>query len=106
MDYCFIIGELQVSALDVYLACIPLDQRTGKFWRKIVPKEDKFVATKQIVGRNLTNQVFKHIARRLGKANWEEFTGHCGRRMSVTFLAGQGSCNLLKLKGSQWFLQD
>ena len=90
--YAFITGELEVGAVEQYLAMWPAGKDPNPeahLWRRV---ESSFKCgwNAQNIGRNTSAAIPFQIATFLALPNAEKYTGHCFRRTATTTAATRG----------------
>jgi hypothetical protein len=89
----WVTGEVELAALDKYLACFTHEERAGAtrlFCKLKCDSSGAICATKQVIGKNTAAGFGKVMARALELDNPETYTGHCFKRTGITICADFG----------------
>lgn len=86
-----ITGDFEVKAITNYVNCFPVEERTGRFFRKLLTNPDGTVKfSKRVIGEHTAAKIGIFIAKLLNLSEPENYTGHCWRRTATTFAANAG----------------
>jgi len=90
--FAIINGTLEVEAIDEYVDKFALENRNGRFWRKLLVKGDGSIhGSMQVIGKHSFNKIPGKIAIALNLPNPELFTGQAFRGTSLGIAAGKGA---------------
>ena len=97
----FITGEMEIAALDQYLACFTPQQLVDpnyRLFRKLKMVQRTLTVTNQVVGKNTIAQYGKRIATLLNLPNPDSYKGHTFKRTGLTW-AGDSGLSTTQMKG-------
>jgi integrase len=94
----FVVKGDDTKFIDIYMKCIPLDDRKGRFFRKILNGK----GTNRNIGKNTISSFPKIIAEALNLENKDGYTGHCFRRTGATLLADGGADKIVLKRAGRW----
>ena len=90
--FAIINGKLEVEAIDEYVDKFALEDRTGRFWRKLLVKGDGSIyGSMNVIGKHTFNKIPSKIAEALKLPNPELFTGQAFRGTALGIAAGKGA---------------
>ena len=83
---------MEVQAIDEYVSKFALEDREGRFWRKLLIRNDGSVyGSRNVIGKHSFNKIPRKIATALNLPNPELFTGQAFRGTSLGIAAGKGA---------------
>jgi hypothetical protein len=85
-----------VSYIMAYIDLVPLADRTGRFYKKLMwrENENKLVATSRVVGENTLTKACSAAAEWLQLADPEWYTSHGLRALGATTMAENGASEI------------
>jgi integrase len=104
VSHLYITGSLEVKCIEKYVECFSMtscsssstttenNTKEDRLFRKLKYDElnNRICSTNQVIGKNTLSKYPRNIAAILHLKDPENYTGHCFRRSSITFLADAG----------------